>query len=154
MPKLEKIISKKTSTVISIYNFHFEHMQWTNGGRILGSWVTILFWWIQQFKPSSWPSVSWWYLTTSPVTGCFFGRMIGYFVLSLEFRSLVFDRRRRSITIGVHGRMEFFLGSSFPLANALISSENALICASLMMLRLSFSFLSFITFPCFRPHDP
>ena len=30
MLKLEKVISKKTSTVISIYNFHFEHMQWTN----------------------------------------------------------------------------------------------------------------------------
>ena len=30
MLKLGKVISKKTSTVISIYKFDFEHMQWSN----------------------------------------------------------------------------------------------------------------------------
>ena len=30
MLKLGKVISKRSSTVISIYNFDFEHMQWTN----------------------------------------------------------------------------------------------------------------------------
>ena len=30
MLKLGKVISKKSSTVISIYKFDFEHMQWSN----------------------------------------------------------------------------------------------------------------------------
>ena len=30
MPKLGKVISKKSSTVISIYKFDFEHMQWSD----------------------------------------------------------------------------------------------------------------------------
>ena len=62
--------------------------------------------------------------------------MIGYFVSSgksSEYRSLVFDRRIPSVTIGVNVRMELFFGSSFPPTNALISSLNASYCASLMI---------------------
>ena len=61
--------------------------------------------------------------------------MIGYFISSgrsLEYRSLVSDRRIPSVTIGVNARIELFLGSSFPVANAFISSRKASCCASLM----------------------
>ena len=33
MLKLGKVISKKSSTVISIYKFDFEHMQWSNNNN-------------------------------------------------------------------------------------------------------------------------
>ena len=61
--------------------------------------------------------------------------MIEYFISSgksLEYRSLVSDRRIPSVTIGVNARIELFLGSSFPVANAFISSRKASCCASLM----------------------
>ena len=70
--------------------------------------------------------------------------MIGYLVSSgrsFEYRSLVFDHRIPSVTIGVNVRIELFLGSSFRLSNALISGVNVSCCAT-MMIRCSVLFNS------------